>query len=304
MVAVTTAEPAAAGAPIALWAVPRSRSTAFLRVMTERGDLEVVHEPFSYLIEDGSFEVAGAVTTSMPQLLRELLRLNATGRRVFFNETSDYRYPALLEDDHLYSNVINTFMIRDPSASVASHYAMNPAMTIDEVGFEYLHHIFEKVRQAGEIPLVIDGGELAANPEAVLKAFCDRVGLDYHPEALHWQPGVNSAWQRTERWHRDVANSTGLTAKSGDHWDRPENNPHLRHLVEHRQPFLRRNVYPPSIVRCGLDRSARRAGYCWLSRSTATHGGNRGPAGKYREQGNKRACARPRHHSRHNQAVE
>ena len=33
--------------PVALWAVPRSISTAFERVFVERGDFEVFHEPFS-----------------------------------------------------------------------------------------------------------------------------------------------------------------------------------------------------------------------------------------------------------------
>ena len=34
--------------PVALWAVPRSISTAFERVFVERDDFEVLHEPFSY----------------------------------------------------------------------------------------------------------------------------------------------------------------------------------------------------------------------------------------------------------------
>lgn len=34
---------------LALWAHPRSLSTVFGRVMIERGDLLVLHEPFSYL---------------------------------------------------------------------------------------------------------------------------------------------------------------------------------------------------------------------------------------------------------------
>src|SRR5215216_4739762 len=41
--------------PIALWAVPRSISTAFERVFVEREDFEVLHEPFSasyYYSED------------------------------------------------------------------------------------------------------------------------------------------------------------------------------------------------------------------------------------------------------------
>ena len=39
----TTAEPTR----VALWAVPRSVSTAFERVFIERDDAEVLHEPFS-----------------------------------------------------------------------------------------------------------------------------------------------------------------------------------------------------------------------------------------------------------------
>lgn len=33
---------------IALWIHPRSNSTAFERVMTERKDLKILHEPFAY----------------------------------------------------------------------------------------------------------------------------------------------------------------------------------------------------------------------------------------------------------------
>jgi hypothetical protein len=32
-----------------LWSAPRSRSTAFYRMMTERGDFTGVHEPFSHV---------------------------------------------------------------------------------------------------------------------------------------------------------------------------------------------------------------------------------------------------------------
>jgi hypothetical protein len=227
-----------AGAPIALWAVPRSRSTAFLRIMLERGDLEVVHEPFSYFVGDGSFELGGRRVNTMPELLNGMIELNDAGKRVFFKDTSDYRYPELLAHERLYHEVINTFIIRDPAATVASHYAMNPNLTLDEAGFEYLHTIFEAVRQAtGEIPLVIDGDELVADPAGYVRAYCEHTGLPFLDNALSWQPGTKAAWQRTERWHQEVANSTGLTAKPSSHKETAENNPYLRQLVEHHRPF-------------------------------------------------------------------
>ena len=236
---MSTASLAAARAPIAMWAVPRSRSTVFLRIMLERGDLEVIHEPFSYLLEDGHFDVGGQRTTSMPELLGTLLDVAIQGRRVFFKDTSDYKYTPLLADERLYHSVINTFMIREPRATVASHYAMNPNVTLDEIGFEYLHSIFEAVRAAtDEVPLVIDGDDLVANPEGTVRAYCQRVGLPFIGEALHWKASTaQTTWQRTERWHEDVDRSTGLVAKDEDHAVHPDNNLDLRRLVEHHQPF-------------------------------------------------------------------
>lgn len=42
---------------IALWAHPRSVSTAFLRMMAERGDVTVVHEPLVLLTDHGQVTV-------------------------------------------------------------------------------------------------------------------------------------------------------------------------------------------------------------------------------------------------------
>ncbi|MGK5555987.1 sulfotransferase family protein [Actinomadura kijaniata] len=231
----------AAPKPIMLWAVPRSRSTAFLRVMLERGDLEVLHEPFSYLQMDGRFEIAGRDVTSTTELLDAMLALNAGGRRVFAKDTSDYKYTPLLEDERLFGDVVNTFMIREPRSAVASHYAMNPKATLDEYGFEYLHAIFEAVRsRTGEVPLVIDGDDLVAAPEATVRAYCEHVGLEFLPEALHWDPDKRPNWQRTARWHAEVAASSGLGAgpsRKSERRETPDTNEHLRRIAEYHQPF-------------------------------------------------------------------
>lgn len=225
--------------PIMLWAVPRSRSTAFLRVMMERGDLEVVHEPFSYLLQqDGHFDLAGRRATSMTELLDLILEVNASGKRVFAKDTSDYQYTPLLEDERLFRDVINTFMIREPAQAISSQYAIFPNATLDEYGFEYLHAIFEAVRSAtGEVPLVIDGDDLVTQPEAVLRAYCAHVGLEFKPEAMRWEPGERAQWQRTGRWHTDVAESSGLEVKAPKQRETPETNDHLRRIAEHHQPF-------------------------------------------------------------------
>nr|WP_281286705.1 sulfotransferase family protein [Herbidospora galbida] len=221
-----------------LWAVPRSRSTAFLRIMMERGDLEVAHEPFSYLQDDGRFAFAGRTVTSAVELLDVMLEVSAGGRRVFAKDTSDYTYTPLFEDKRLFSDVVNTFMIREPESAIASHYAMNPDATLDEYGFEYLHAIFDAVRSAtGETPLVIDGDDLVASPEATVRAYCDHVGLEFMPEAMSWDPGEQTSWRRTNRWHAEVAESSGLVAKAPTRRETPETNEHLRRVADYHRPY-------------------------------------------------------------------
>src|SRR3712207_7439034 len=59
--------------PIALWAVPRSLSTAFERVFVERDDLEVLHEPFSAAYYYGRSEEHTSELQSRQYLVCRLL---------------------------------------------------------------------------------------------------------------------------------------------------------------------------------------------------------------------------------------
>jgi hypothetical protein len=78
-----------------LWSAPRSRSTAFFRMMLERGDFTGVHEPFSYLAESGYAEIGGERVTSAPALIAALGSA-ARKRPVFAKETTGRRYPEVL----------------------------------------------------------------------------------------------------------------------------------------------------------------------------------------------------------------
>lgn len=53
--------------PTALWAVPRSRSTVFERVFMERGDFEVLHEPFSIAYYCGSDRISDRFSDEPPK---------------------------------------------------------------------------------------------------------------------------------------------------------------------------------------------------------------------------------------------
>jgi hypothetical protein len=61
-------------------------STAFFRMMLERGDFYAVHEPFNYLAEFGTVSVAGSTVTSEAALLARLRELGEH-HPVFFKDT-------------------------------------------------------------------------------------------------------------------------------------------------------------------------------------------------------------------------
>ncbi len=148
-----------------LWSAPRSRSTAFFRMMAQRGDFTVVHEPFSYLAEFGYADVGGTRVRSAPELLSGLRAL-AARRPVFAKETTGKRYPEVLADrGFLASDARHAFLIRHPRETITSYYALNPAAPLDKIGFESLYEIFTAVSELarGE-PLVIDAADLVAPP--------------------------------------------------------------------------------------------------------------------------------------------
>jgi hypothetical protein len=92
--------PAAGSADLllALWSAPRSRSTAFERMMMERGDFRVVHEPFSHVADFGTADVDGTTVHDEAELIAALQALPG---RSFFKDTTDFLYPRLLTDEVL-----------------------------------------------------------------------------------------------------------------------------------------------------------------------------------------------------------
>jgi Sulfotransferase domain len=206
-------------------------------MMAERGDRLVVHEPFSHVADFGAAEVGSRVVRSERELIDALQEL-AAERPLFFKDTTDFHYPELLGDTRFLREATHTFMIRDPRAAIASHYRLNPELGRDEIGFAWLHEIYAAVRDAtGVDPVVVDGDDLVAAPEAVVTAYCARVGIAYVPEALQWEPRVLPSWQRTARWHTSVSESSGFEPPRADGAVDVEAHPRLRAYLHYHRPY-------------------------------------------------------------------
>ncbi|MFE5730298.1 sulfotransferase family protein [Streptomyces sp. NPDC056528] len=226
---------------LALWSAPRSRSTAFFRMMCERGDFQVLHEPFSYLAEFGEVEVGGARLRSERELLAALRETGEAGP-LFFKDTTDERYAGVLADERfLAHDAAHTFIIRHPRETIASYYAVNPGVKCHQIGFEAQYEIFEAVsRSTGRKPVVIDGNDLAEKPAATVRAYTEAVSIPYLENALNWRPESRKEWRPSERWHSDASTSSGFAARTRTDYVDVEAHPVLSGYLEHHLPFYER----------------------------------------------------------------
>lgn len=223
-----------------MWAHSRSASTAFLRMMIERGDVTVVHEPFLALTEEGAVTLpTSAVARSFKELLALLAEMGRE-RPVFVKEVLDYEYTYLLDHPEELAPFTHTFMIRDPRQTIASHYAAKPTVTCPEIGYERLWDLYSLVAAGGRAPLVLRAERLLADPEGVISAFCAYAGLPYLPEALTWQAGDRPEWRRHRDWHLDAIDSAGFRDRRNAYPDTVDNNPLLTSFYDHHLPFYER----------------------------------------------------------------
>ncbi|MBN1171177.1 MAG: hypothetical protein JXA67_03305 [Micromonosporaceae bacterium] len=222
---------------IALWSAPRCRSTAFARMMAERGDRVVVHEPLSQVVDFGEVKVDDRIAHTEHDVLAAL-RAIAAEKPVFFKDTTDFHYPGLLADQAFLAAATHTFIIRHPAEAIASHYLLNPDLGRDEIGFARLHEIFNAVLVAtGTTPVVIDADDLVDRPADTVRAYCSAVGIPFVPDALSWQSGMRPEWQATGRWHESTSSTVGFTRTTDGRVEVVTENPVLRAYCDYHLPY-------------------------------------------------------------------
>jgi hypothetical protein len=204
---------------IALWATPRTASTAFERMMIERGDHTVVNEPWSRCYYYGPerrsprFDETLERSTHV-EVLDHLDRLTPTGP-VFVKDMPYHVLPHL--DADVVSRFTNTFIIRDPVAAIPSLAKMWSDFTWEEAGYEAQERAFDLAAElAGETPVVIDSDELRRDPDEFVRAWCEAVGIEHRPDAMTWKPGMPAEWDLWHDWYARAATTTGFVPPDPD----------------------------------------------------------------------------------------
>jgi hypothetical protein len=198
---------------IVLWSTPRSRSTAFERMMIERGDHEVFDEPFSaryyFSPERRSARFDHEIPDSTAAAIVARLLAAATTRPVFVKDMA-YHASGLLTEE-LLGELVNTFLVREPRAALASFARKWPDVTEEEAGYGRLAEAFAVARRCtGRVPPVLEADDLAREPSAQVRAWCEAVGIPFVADALRWPPGMPAQWELWTDWYEGVARSSGF----------------------------------------------------------------------------------------------
>ena len=219
---------------IAAWSGPRNISTAMMRAWENRPDTAVVDEPFyaHYLAETGldhpgREEVVAAGERDWRRVVAGLTGPVPDGRDIYYQKHMTlHLLPPIGRD--WFREVVHAFLIRDPREVLLSYVKARPRVTVADIGVPQQEAIYEAVRQAtGEEPVVIDAGEFLKSPEAHLRAWCERLGIDFTDRMLCWPPGPRPSdgiW--APHWYDAVLASTGFEPyRERDHTVPPEHQP-------------------------------------------------------------------------------
>ncbi len=205
-----------------LWGHPRCRSTAIERAMMQRKDTTVIEptEPLINLYYNGperrSDRNLHADTVSKPWRLRSIVRLmlaEVTTPNVFSKNMAYYlsgRFDAKNTADLLFGG-INTFIIRDPRAALPSHYRQDSNFNREEAGYAKLRRLFDIVRHSVQKQIVVlDGDAFCRAQDAMMRLYCEAVGIPFDPSTLTWEAGQVKAFDGYAGWTEAAENSTGF----------------------------------------------------------------------------------------------
>ncbi len=203
---------------VAMWSGPRNISTALMRSFGARSDVAVVDEPFyaAYLARTGLVhpmreEVLASQPQDWRQVVSTLLGPVPGGKPLFYQKLMTHH---MLDDfgREWMSSVRNAFLIRDPTAVLASYVLKRDQIVLADIGILQQRELFEReADRLGAAPPVIEGKDVLANPGRTLRRLCGALGIIYTDAMLSWPLGRrNSDGVWAPAWYESVERSTGF----------------------------------------------------------------------------------------------
>jgi hypothetical protein len=198
---------------IAMWSGPRTVSTALMRAWENRPDTSVTDEPlYAFYLDRTGLDHPGRdeVIASQPTDWRVVLAGLAgvplpPGVRIgYAKHMTHHLLPEV--DRAALAPLRHAHLIRDPRELLASYARVRTEPTLDDLGLRQQAEIFETFGGP-----VVDSRDLLTDPEGILRALCQALGVPFDPGMLSWPAGPRDSdgvW--APYWYASVHASTGF----------------------------------------------------------------------------------------------
>jgi hypothetical protein len=207
------------GEVYAIVAPPRTASTALARILWNHEQVGFYsHEPFEATWYEQAPVERAAELLATPEPVTELGG-RGSGRALVVKEMTFQVGDAFPLLAPLATRPI-VFLIRDPRLCIASRMHVLEAsgrpqtFPLRESGWDDLERQLEHVRREGIEHVIVDSGDLRADPDAVAPPLLARLGLAYAPELLTWgssqATGLSSVSGSDDPFYQQVLESRGL----------------------------------------------------------------------------------------------
>jgi hypothetical protein len=201
-----------------MWSGPRNISTALMRAWENREDCAVIDEPLyaAYLMETGldhpgRDEVITDGETDWERVVEHLLGPVPGGKPIWYQKHMSHHLLPEMDREWIHT-LANVFLIRDPDEVVVSYVKSRKEIAPEDIGVLQQAELFDELAERrGEPPPVIDAGDFLRDPEAHLRALCERLGVPFSERMLRWPAGPRDSdgvW--APHWYDAVLKSTGF----------------------------------------------------------------------------------------------
>lgn len=199
-----------------LWSGPRNISTTLMYSWAQRPDTQVFDEPLygAYLKETpakGYHPQAGQVMASMECDARKVVEmmLGAHQKPVVFFKNMTHHLMGL--ERGFMKSGFNIILTRDPEEMIPSFAKVIPNPTLTDVGYGEQAKLLRHLENERLPFAVLESKKVLLNPGGVLRQLCEKAGIRFYPEMLHWAAGPrpeDGTW--AAHWYKSVHNSTGF----------------------------------------------------------------------------------------------
>ncbi|RMF79407.1 MAG: HAD family hydrolase [Planctomycetota bacterium] len=225
-----------------MWSGPRNISTAMMRAWDARPDTYVCDEPlYAHYLQTTGLDHPGRdeiIAHHDPDWRRVVAWLTGPipeGREVFYQKHMAHHLLPNIERGWL-AELTHCFLIREPREMLTSLLKKYPSAGLADTGLPQQSEIVRFVQdRAGRTPPILDAREVLENPRGMLRALCQRLGLEFDECMLSWPAGprpTDGIWAKY--WYDAVVRTTSFQPYKPKNDELPaRHTPLLRACHEH-----------------------------------------------------------------------